>query len=361
MSVADLHTLTGAYAAHALDPAESTEFERHLAVCPACAQEVAEFAATLARLGAAQTVVPPAALEERVMAALPSVRQEAPRTAPTPGGGSRSYAQAGGWTKFALAACLAIAAGAGGLAVQQHQQATQARARAVVVQQQAERLTSLLTAPDARTATGTAAGGIGAGTVVSSHDRGQAAFLASGMPTPVAGTTYQLWFNDSGTMRSAGLLPSGEGGVVLSGPTGPRSYGAALLVTGVLVREAPLPGGRSGGDAGVVAVIVGSGSWVGEAEGEQLGDGAAAGEETSGVGVGCTGTGVAGCEPPPPPFVEGPRRLPATSTTPPQASSTAASTDSPAEARSARGAVVRGSVSTLSPRIPGRPGRTRSP
>ncbi|MFJ1790978.1 anti-sigma factor [Kitasatospora griseola] len=218
MSVADLHTLTGAYAAHALDPAESAEFERHLADCPACAQEVAEFAATLARLGAAQAVLPPAALKERVMAALPGVRQEAPRTAPARGGGSRTAERAGGWTRFALATCLAITAGAGALAVQQHRQADRARTRAAAVQQQAESLTSLLTAPDARTATGTAAGGGGVGTVVWSHDRGQAAFLASGMPAPVAGTTYQLWFNDSGTMRSAGLLPSGEGGLVLSGP-----------------------------------------------------------------------------------------------------------------------------------------------
>lgn len=145
-----------------------------------------------------------------------------------------------------------------------------------------------------------------------------------------------------------------------------RGYGAAfllagVLVTGVLVRDASFPGGCSEGDAGVVGVVVGSGSWVGEAESGQLGDGTAAGEEASGVGAGCTGTGVAGYEAPPPSFVEGPPRWPATSTTPPQASSTAASTDSPAEARSARGAVVRGSVSTLSPRIPGRPARTRSP
>ncbi|MFJ6775722.1 anti-sigma factor domain-containing protein [Kitasatospora sp. NPDC091257] len=246
MTAADLHTLTGAYAVHALSPAESAEFEGHLADCPACAQEVAEFAATLARLGAARAVVPPEALKARVMAALPGTRQEAPRTAALPGAGSRSGRRAGGWTKFALAACLAVAVGSGGLAVQQHRQAGHARARAAAIQQQADRLTGLLTAPDARTATGPAAGGTGVGTVVWSHDRGQAAFLASGMPTPAEGTTYQLWFDDSGTMRSAGLLSRGDGGMVLSGPLG----GATGI--GVTVE----PAGGSTHPSGVPVVLL---------------------------------------------------------------------------------------------------------
>ncbi|MBP0450722.1 anti-sigma factor [Kitasatospora sp. RG8] len=218
MNATDLHALTGAYATHALEPAERAEFEEHLARCAACTQEVAEFAGTLARLGAAQAVVPPEALRRRVMAALPSVRQEAPRTVPAPVRALRSGRRASRWTKLALAACLAVAAGAGGLAVQQHQQADQARARAAALRHQADRLAGLLTAPDARTVTGTAAGGAGVGTVVWSKSRGQAGFIAAGLPATAAGTTYQLWFNDSGTMRSAGLLPGGEGALLLSGP-----------------------------------------------------------------------------------------------------------------------------------------------
>ncbi|MFJ9690932.1 anti-sigma factor domain-containing protein [Kitasatospora sp. NPDC101183] len=216
MSAADLHTLTGAYAAHALDPDESAEFERHLANCPACAQEVAEFAATLARLGAAQAVLPPPALKARVMAALPTLRQEAPRTAPEPV--RRPGRLARGRRSLGLAACLALAVGAGAVAVQQHQQAGQARERAAVLQQQQDRFAALLAAPDARTATGTATGGGGVGTVVWSNSRSQAGFLASGLPAPAAGTTYELWFNDAGTMRPAGLLPSGDGVLLLTGP-----------------------------------------------------------------------------------------------------------------------------------------------
>ncbi|MFJ7244389.1 anti-sigma factor domain-containing protein [Kitasatospora sp. NPDC098652] len=231
MSAADLHTLTGAYAAHALDPAESTDFERHLADCPACAQEVAEFAATLARLGAAQAVLPPPALKTRVMAALPTLRQEAPHTAPVPGYRRRRFGR--GWAKLALAACLALATGVGGVAVQQYQQAGQARARAAALQQQQDRFAALLTASDARTATGAAAGGAGVGTVVWSNSRGQAGFLASGMPSPAAGTTYQLWFNDSGTMRPAGLLTTGDGVLLLTGPLdGARGIGVTVEPAG---------------------------------------------------------------------------------------------------------------------------------
>ena len=50
---ADLHTLTGAYAADALDPVERDAFERHLQECADCRQEVAELRATTARLAGA--------------------------------------------------------------------------------------------------------------------------------------------------------------------------------------------------------------------------------------------------------------------------------------------------------------------
>ncbi|MGV9270205.1 anti-sigma factor [Kitasatospora sp. NPDC003701] len=242
MNAADLHTLTGAYAAHALDPVESAAFERHLTDCPVCAREVAEFAATLARLGSAAFVVPPDALRVQVLAALPTVRQDAPPTAPVPGGTIRSGRRPGGWTKLALAACLAAAAGAGGLAVQQHRQAEEARGRAAAVRQEADRLAGLLTAPDTRTATGAATGGAGAGTVVWSRERGRVAFLASGLPAPAAGTTYQLWFDDAGTMRVAGLLPGGDGVLLLTGPLGgARGVGVTVEPAGGSARPTAAP------------------------------------------------------------------------------------------------------------------------
>ena len=64
----DLHTLTGAYAAHAVDAAESAEFEEHLRECPACQQETRELVATTARIGEAEFAPPPPELKARIMA-----------------------------------------------------------------------------------------------------------------------------------------------------------------------------------------------------------------------------------------------------------------------------------------------------
>ncbi|WP_033220551.1 anti-sigma factor [Kitasatospora phosalacinea] len=212
MNTLDPHTLTGAYATHALGPEERDAFERHLDHCPSCAQESAEFAATLARLGAAEALTPPEALRARVLAALPGIRQEAPpvaRTAPTRGRLARHA------PKFALAACLALALGAGAVAVQQHHEAESARDRAAALARRQEDVTALLTAPDARTATAATAGGTG--TVVWSAARDRAGFLAAGLPAPGPGRTYQLWYDDAGTMRPAGLLPTGTGTLLLTG------------------------------------------------------------------------------------------------------------------------------------------------
>ncbi|MYS19098.1 Putative zinc-finger, partial [Streptomyces sp. DvalAA-14] len=73
MTIADLHTLTGAYAVGALPDREAAEFGRHLARCQACAQEVRELRETAARLALAVAEVPPAGLRTRVLAALPAV------------------------------------------------------------------------------------------------------------------------------------------------------------------------------------------------------------------------------------------------------------------------------------------------
>ncbi|MFD7729616.1 anti-sigma factor domain-containing protein [Kitasatospora phosalacinea] len=249
MSTADLHTLTGAYAVHALDPGESQRFEEHLAGCPSCAQEVAGFRAALARFGSAEAVPAPASLKAAVVAALPSVRQDAPAVAVAAAeradraDGKRSVGRSGGrWPWFALAACLAAALGAGGIAVQQHEQADRARARAAALRQQHDRFADLLTAPDVRTATAAAADGAGTGTVVWSDSRARAGFLASGLPAPAAGRTYELWFDDGGTMRPAGLLPGGDGALLLTGPlNGASGVGLTLEPAGGSDRPSGAP------------------------------------------------------------------------------------------------------------------------
>ncbi len=57
--------------------------------------------------------------------------------------------------------------------------------------------------PDAASRTVRLADGA-SGTLVVSDRQDRAVFLASGMAEPPAGKVYQLWFDDHGTMRSAG-------------------------------------------------------------------------------------------------------------------------------------------------------------
>ena len=62
----EVHSLTGAYVCHALDPAERAAFERHLAACPTCVQEVAELEETAAVLAAAAAQTPPGRMKGAV-------------------------------------------------------------------------------------------------------------------------------------------------------------------------------------------------------------------------------------------------------------------------------------------------------
>ncbi|MGW6061500.1 anti-sigma factor [Streptomyces sp. NPDC055189] len=218
MSAADLHTMTGAYVLHALSDEERSEFERHLEVCEACGQEVRELAATAGRLARAVSVAPPADMKSDVLRRIATVRQQPPHTPPagkTAGGTGRGRQL----SRFALAACLAAAAAFGGVAVWQHQRADEAGQRAEQAQAQSEKLARVLAAPDAKASTGRLTDGA-TGTVVVAKSLNQAAFVAAEMPGPPSGKVYQLWFNDDGTMRSAGLMDPARSteAVLLDGP-----------------------------------------------------------------------------------------------------------------------------------------------
>ncbi|WP_327579755.1 anti-sigma factor [Streptomyces sp. NBC_00145] len=218
MTNADVHTLTGAYVLHALSEAERAAFESHLGVCEACTQEVAELAATAGRLGLAVSETPPPELKARVMGRIPNVRQESPLPKqPSRAGGNPVWGLRA--SRWALAACLAAAAGLGGVAVWQHEEARDARAEAGAEQRRSAELAAVLGAPDAKAGTARLGDGASA-TVVVSKSRDKAAFVSSGLATPPSGKVYQLWFADGDTMRPAGLLDpaSRAQAVLLDGP-----------------------------------------------------------------------------------------------------------------------------------------------
>ncbi|MET9695337.1 anti-sigma factor [Streptomyces sp. NPDC006529] len=225
MKTEDPHALTGAYALDALAPDEHEAFARHLDHCPSCGQEVREFAATAARLASAAAASPPPELKALVLERIDTVRQLPPRL-PAPG----RYAvlatrirRRGG--VFVVAASLAAAAAFGAVALDQHGRAQLAERVRQSAQRDADRagarseaLAAVLAAPDARTATGRTASGNRV-TVVTSAARDRAVVLAGQLPPTPSGTTYQLWFSEHGSMRSAGLLGGGHA-LLLDGAVG---------------------------------------------------------------------------------------------------------------------------------------------
>jgi anti-sigma factor RsiW len=200
----EMHLLTGAYAADALDADERDAFEVHLGTCDACRQEVAELAATTARLGSAEAVPPPPGLRARVLDEIARTRQLPPR-----GEVVDLATRRGRWYRQPVAAAaavlLVVAVGLGGLAAAEHHRADQARERE-------QQIAALVSDPAAAVKRVAVTGG-GSGAVISNG--GTAVFLARDLPELPSGRAYQLWRMhglDTATAESAGLL--GRGGDV---------------------------------------------------------------------------------------------------------------------------------------------------
>jgi anti-sigma-K factor RskA len=216
------HTLAGAYAMDAITAADRARFERHLASCAECAQEIASLREATARLATATAQAPPAGLKERVMAAAAATRQRSPVTADVPAR-SRTRAWLG---SLAWRGRLVVAAGAVatvavlGAAVvfgvsngTMRQQLSQAQASS-------QQVAAVLTAQDATMMTRTVRGG-GTVTIVMSHSMRALVFTAAGLHALPASRAYQLWLIGSGGDRLVGTLPQASdrmvGPVIASG------------------------------------------------------------------------------------------------------------------------------------------------
>lgn len=205
----DLHLLTGAYAVDALTGAEVAEFEKHLARCASCAEEVRGLREAAARLAMATAIEPPPGMRGQVLAAAartrqlpPPGRKLLPLGAPRPGRRRLTLPR-----PVAVAAMTAMAAAivvlvflqvAAGHRLQQAQAGNQA-------------IAAVLAAPDARIeSAGSSVGGT-VTAVISAHDR-EAVITTAGMPAPPGSRVYQLWVISGSGARSAGLLPATRSG-----------------------------------------------------------------------------------------------------------------------------------------------------
>lgn len=198
----DLHSLSGAYALGSLSDEERDRFEAHLADCVDCRTEVDGFLATSARIGAAAAATPPAELKARVLAAVSETRQLPPpaqETAtddePSAGGVSKIWRQG---MLLAVAAAIVALVAIGITVVVKQGEVTDVRA-------QADRVSEVIAAPDARLIRGDVAGG-GNAAVVVSGERDSAVIVLTGLPVAAPDRTYQLWFIGADGARSAGTI-----------------------------------------------------------------------------------------------------------------------------------------------------------
>jgi len=214
------HTLAGAYAMDAISAPDRTRFERHLARCEECAQEIASLREATARLATASAVTPPPDLKERVMAAAAMTRQQPPATAPADGPARTRAARAPraatwlasqGWrVRLTVAAGAVAAVVVFGAAVVFGTSNGTMRQQLHQAQASSQQIAAVLTARDATMMTGTVTGG-GTVTIVRSHSMRELVFTAAGLHALPASRGYELWLIGPAGDRSVGMLPLGSG------------------------------------------------------------------------------------------------------------------------------------------------------
>jgi anti-sigma-K factor RskA len=220
----DAHTLAGAYAMDAISAPDRERFERHLAGCEECAQEVASLREATAVLGIAGAEPLPTGLKERVMAAAAMTRQHPPvdEAEDAAHGRERAPAKAGTWLRsldwpgrLVLAAAGAAAAAVIAVAVMFGLDNGSMQHQLDQAQASSQQVAAVLTAHDAVMTTGRVTGG-GTATIVMSHSRHALVFTAYGLHTLPASRGYELWLIGPAGTRSAGMLPAGSDG--MTGP-----------------------------------------------------------------------------------------------------------------------------------------------
>jgi anti-sigma-K factor RskA len=193
--VSDIHALSGAYAIDALDDLERAAFERHLLGCDECRSEVAGLRETAGLLAETTAAEPPAALRDRVLAEIATVRP-LPPAAPTPTRRPRRF------RLMVVAAAAAVLAVLGVGAAVWHPWTDDSSTTVPTAQR-------VLDAPDATSETLPLGDGATA-TVTRSDSVGKAVIQTHELPPLPADSVYQLWLRQPGApdsgMVSAGLM-----------------------------------------------------------------------------------------------------------------------------------------------------------
>ena len=202
----DPHTLAGAYAMDAVDEPDRVRFERHLAGCDPCRQEVRGLRETTAALAAATAVPPPAALRDATLRAAGQTRQMPAAPAAWPGPRRRR--------RLVLGLAAGVAAVVVAVAVVAGVSASGMQHRLDQAQQHDHAVATVLSAPDATMLTGPVRTG-GTATVVMSHAERALVFTAADLRVLPPAQRYELWLIGPSGDRPAGMVTaSPHGGMV---------------------------------------------------------------------------------------------------------------------------------------------------
>ncbi len=221
-----LHALSGAYAVDALDDAERAAFERHLAQCVDCQQEVASLREATALMADEAALTPPPELRASVLAGIKNIRPippEAPAEEDTADVAPVVQLRP---RRRRIAALVAVAAAilviAGGVAYQPWQDDSSRTTLSAADQ--------VLAASDVKHVSIDFDDGSKA-TVFHSPSERRAVLVARDMAAPPRGKAFELWLQDeSGAMTPAGLMKTpGDKKILLKGDAS-KATGVGITV-----------------------------------------------------------------------------------------------------------------------------------
>ncbi len=226
----DIHALAGAYALDAVSDIERAQFDRHVAECDSCAQELAELRETVTRLSHVSVATPPPGLKRAVMAEVARTRQIPPgrlRTSTGRRGNRRDWRV---WVGAAAAAVIiAVGAGIGGYSIS-NQRVDSARSEAAAAQARQAEISTIMSAPDARLKIVTMAASGSQVTLVISDHLNEGVAVLSHMPALHPDQAYQLWVIHGTKPVPAGVLAAGaiNGTKIFTDVAGAGEFGISL-------------------------------------------------------------------------------------------------------------------------------------
>jgi anti-sigma-K factor RskA len=199
----ELHTLSGAYALHALSAEEADQFRRHLEACQACRQEVRELQQAAATMGASEAVAPPPYLKAKVL----SAADRTPQLPPSTSGGKVIRVSPHRWgTRLLLAAAAVVVIVAGVIGISRIGDNGTGEQQSLL----AAGVVKVFKADDANTATMKTANG-GKISVATSPSLGEMAVDTEDLPPLDKQHVYQIWAIHSGAFSSVGVVEREKG------------------------------------------------------------------------------------------------------------------------------------------------------